>query len=102
MHSLDCKFIKFKFGDPIHINTKDEYAIAGVIPLNEFRKLAFANYIIRSKAVRKFNVEEFEIRSDIHVYTCSKNVPKSKVFANTVNICILSFFMNVTLFRYSF
>lgn len=65
LSSLDSKSIKIALGVPIHTKTLKAYSTAGILPLDDWRKLSCAKYIIRAKAVTNFTNDELNIRSDI-------------------------------------
>ena len=65
LQSLDCKGLKLALGVPYHTSSTHTYKELGILPLDEYRQLATAKYILRSSAVDNSNEAETMIRSDI-------------------------------------
>jgi ribonuclease HI/L-rhamnose mutarotase len=65
LQSLDSKAVKLALGVPIHTNTAKAYKLAGIIPLDEWRKICCAKYIVRACAVDNSTDEELFVRSDL-------------------------------------
>ena len=59
--SLDSKAIKLALGIPVHATTLGAYREAGILPLDEIRKLAAAKYIIRGSSVVNHTNTEVEM-----------------------------------------
>ena len=65
LQSLDSKAIKLAIGVPIHTKTSEVYKAAGILPLNDWRRLQCAKYIVRASAVDNFTEKELFVQSDI-------------------------------------
>ena len=64
LQSVDCKAYRLALGLPFHASTLGSYGEAGVLPLDSYRNLAAAKYLIRSTAVNNSHSDEIELRSD--------------------------------------
>ena len=59
LQRVDSKSVKLALGIPVHVSTFSSYREAGIVPLDEFRKLALATYFVRaSSSVENFTNEE--------------------------------------------
>lgn len=74
LQSLDSKPIKLVLKVPIHTQTLKAYNLAGIMPLNEWRKLACAKYIIRASATSNSTVNELFFRSDLSFSKRAQNI----------------------------
>ena len=66
MQSIDCSAFRLALGVPFHASVLGTYHEAGVLPLDDYRNLACAKYVIRSASVQNSNHMEINLRSDIH------------------------------------
>ena len=66
LQSLDSRAIKFALGIPVHTKTTEAYKAAGILPLDEYRKLSCAKYMVRASAVDNLTEPELHVRSDLH------------------------------------
>ena len=62
---LSSKAIKIALGVPIHTKTNEAYKAAGILSLDDWRRLHCAKYIVRASAVENFTENELTMRSDI-------------------------------------
>ena len=65
MQSLDSKAIKLALGVPVHTKTSEAYKAAGILSLDDWRRLHCAKYIVRASAVENFTEKELYVQSDI-------------------------------------
>ena len=66
LQSIDSKGYKLALGIPVHSSSKAAYRAAGVLPLEDLRKLAASKYMLRSAATGSFSEKEIELKSDVH------------------------------------
>lgn len=82
LQSIDSKAIKLALGVPIHTSTIGAYTLAGILPLDDVRKLAAASYIVRSQGLSPNSTnEEVHIRSDIDFPKKARSVRLFKTIA---------------------
>lgn len=74
IRSIDSKAYKIALGLPIHASCVKAYSAAGVLPLEEYRKLACTKFLIRSSAIENNFGSEMNIRSDINFPKRAKNI----------------------------
>ena len=82
LQSIDAKAVKLALGVPVHSSTKESYRIAGLLPLNEVRKLSAANYVMRCQSVDNSSIEEVRFRSDLEYPKRSKDIKKFESIAS--------------------
>ena len=51
LQSIDSRAIKIALGIPVHSNTFKTYQISGILPLDQQRKLATSNYLLKYLAL---------------------------------------------------
>ena len=83
LQSIDSKSVKLTLEIPVDASTVRSYSYreAGIVPLDEFRKLALAKYLIRASSVKKFTNEELDLRSDLDFPNRAKKNPTLKTIA---------------------
>ena len=81
LQSIDCKALKIALGVPIHTSCAKTYKEAGVLPLEEFRKLSCAKYILRCSIVNSNNKDEIQLRSDIDFPKRAKSISSQVTIA---------------------
>ena len=82
LQSLDSKAIKLALGLPVHASTICSYREAGILPLDEYRKLAAAKYVIRAFNVDNCTNKELELKSDVHFPKRSNQTPSLLTLAS--------------------
>ena len=79
--SLDSKAIKLALGVPVHTKTIEAYNMAGIVCLDQWRKLSCANYLVRSLAIDNHTREELFLRSDVHFPRRSRKIASLQTVA---------------------
>ena len=64
LQSIDSRAIKLALGVPVHAHTLETYKLVGLLPLDEYRKLASAKYVVRANASENSVKDELFIQSD--------------------------------------
>ena len=64
MQSIDSRAIKLALGVPVHAHSLETYKLVGLLPLDEYRKLASAKYVVRANASENSVKDELFIQSD--------------------------------------
>ena len=65
LQSVDCKAYKIALGVPCHASCLGTYGEVEKLPLEEYRKLACAKYVVKSSTNDNFSAQEVRVRSDI-------------------------------------
>ena len=82
LQSLDNKAIKLALGLPVRVSTICSYREDGILPFDEYRKLAAAKYVIRASKVDNYTNEEYELKSDVHIPKRSNQTPSLSTLAS--------------------
>jgi ribonuclease HI len=94
LQSIDSKSLKLALGLPLHTSTMRTYYEANVMPLDDYRELMAAKYIVRSSASDNDMDIELNIRSDIDFPKRARNIRSYQTIAtytaNTFKKCDLS------------
>ena len=78
LQSVDCKAYKLALGVPFHTSTMGTYKVTGVLPLDEYRKLAISKYLLRCSATENVNKNEISIRSESDYPKRAQNISSLK------------------------
>ena len=60
LQNIDIKSVKLALWIPVHASTVSYCREAGIVPLEEFRKLALAKYFVRASSVENFTKEDLD------------------------------------------
>lgn len=75
---IDCNAYRTALGVPFHSSIIGTYHEAGVLPLDDYRKLTCAKYILRSSSIQNYNQIELKTRSDVNFLKRAKNIRCNK------------------------
>ena len=77
--SVDCKALKIALGVPVHASNKQTYAVAGILPLTEYRELACAKFVVRYTSISdNFIKNELQLKSDSNFPKRALNISSQK------------------------
>ena len=89
IQSADCKALKIALGVPMHASNKQTYTVAGLLPLDEYRKLASAKFVVRCSSMPdNFIGDELQIRSDVDFPKRAKDISSQKTITTYTSALI--------------
>ena len=88
LRSVDCRAYQLALGVSIHASCMGTYREVGLLPLDEFRQLASAKYILRSSTIRNSNYIEGSLKSDADFPKKAKTIsPLTSINSYTSDLC---------------
>ena len=64
LQSIDCRAYKLALGLPVHASSLKTYSASGVLPLEDYRRVACSKFILRSMTVKNDLDSELNLMSD--------------------------------------